>query len=116
MDVKLYVGNLDYSTTEDDLRTLFAQAGNVTAVALIKDRDSGQSKGFAFITMGTQSEAQKAISMFNAFSMNARTLTVNVAKPREERGGGTDSRYGAFGQNGSNNQRGHSKRGGNRRY
>jgi RNA recognition motif-containing protein len=117
MDVKLYVGNLDYSTTEDDLRTLFAQAGNVTAVALIKDRDSGQSKGFAFVTMGTQSEAQKAISMFNAFSMNARTLTVNVAKPREERAGG-GSRYGAFGQNGggNNTRGGHSKRGGNRRY
>lgn len=122
MDVKLYVGNLDYATTEDDLRTLFAQAGNVTSVALIKDRDSGQSKGFAFITMGTQSEAQKAISMFNAYSINARTLTVNVAKPREDRGGGgggggAGSRYGAFGQNGGNNQRGgHSKRGGNRRY
>lgn len=120
MDVKLYVGNLDYTTTEDDLRTLFAQAGDVTSVALIKDRDSGQSKGFAFITMGTQSEAQKAISMFNAFSMNARTLTVNIAKPREDRssgGGGAGSRYGAFGQNGGNNQRGgHSKRGGNRRY
>jgi RNA recognition motif-containing protein len=115
MDVKLYVGNLDYSTTEDDLRTLFAQAGNVTSVALIKDRDSGQSKGFAFVTMGTQSEAQKAISMFNAFSMNARTLTVNVAKPREERGG-AGSRYGAFGRNGGGNQRGHGKRGGNRRY
>lgn len=118
MDVKLYVGNLDYATTEDDLRTLFAQAGNVTSVALIKDRDSGQSKGFAFITMGTQSEAQKAITMFNAYSINARTLTVNVAKPREDRGGGggAGSRYGAFGQNGNGNQRGHSKRGGNRRY
>jgi RNA recognition motif-containing protein len=116
MDVKLYVGNLDYSTTEDDLRTLFAQAGDVTSVALIKDRDSGQSKGFAFITMSTQSEAQKAISMFNAFSMNARTLTVNVAKPREDRGG-FGNRYGAFGQNGGNNKsNSHGKRGGNRRY
>ena len=119
MDVKLYVGNLDYSTTEDELRTLFAQAGEVTSVALIKDRDSGQSKGFAFITMNTQSEAQKAISMFNAFSMNARTLTVNVAKPREDRGGGGGgggSQYGAFGANGGNKSQGHSKRGGNRRY
>ena len=115
MDVKLYVGNLDYSTTEDELRTLFAQAGDVTSVALIKDRDSGQSKGFAFITMGTQSEAQKAISMFNAFSMNARALTVNVAKPREERGG-FGNRYGAFGQNGNNKSNSRGKRGGNRRY
>ena len=87
MDVKLYVGNLDYGTTEEDLRTLFAQAGNVTSVALIKDRDSGRSKGFAFVTLGTQAEAQKAISMFNAYSMSNRQLTVNIAKPREERGG-----------------------------
>jgi RNA recognition motif-containing protein len=114
MDVKLYVGNLAYSTTEADLRTLFAQAGNVSEVALIKDRISGQSKGFAFVTMSTQSEAQKAISMFNAFSMNDRQLTVNVAKPREERGGaGFGNRGGAFG---SGAQRGHNKRGGNRRY
>ncbi len=116
MDVKLYVGNLDYATTEEDLRTLFAQAGTVTSVALIKDRDSGQSKGFAFITMGTQSEAQKAITMFNAFSVKARALTVNVAKPREERVGVAGSSYGAFGQSGNNGQRGHSQRGGNRRY
>ncbi len=87
MDVKLYVGNLDYGTTKEDLRTLFAQAGNVTSVALIKDRDSGRSKGFAFVTLGTQAEAQKAISMFNAYSMSNRQLTVNIAKPREERGG-----------------------------
>jgi RNA recognition motif-containing protein len=113
MDVKLYVGNLAYTTTETDLRTLFAQAGNVSEVALIKDRGTGQSKGFAFVTMGTQSEAQKAISMFNAFSVNDRALTVNIAKPREERGGFA-SRGGAFGNGGS--QRGHGKRGGNRRY
>lgn len=87
MDIRLFVGNLDYAATEEDLRTLFAQAGNVTSVALIKDRDSGRSKGFAFVTMGTQAEAQKAISMFNAYSMNDRQLTVNVAKPREDRGG-----------------------------
>ena len=115
MESKLYVGNLSYSTTEDDLRTLFFQAGTVTSVALIKDRDSGQSKGFAFVTMGTQSEAQKAITQFNAFSVNARALTVNLARPREElRGAG--SKYGAFSQNGNRGQRGHSPRGGNRRY
>jgi RNA recognition motif-containing protein len=85
MDTKLYVGNLDYATTEEDLRTLFSQAGNVTEVALIKDRDTGRSKGFAFVTMGAQAEAQKAISMFNAYSLNDRQLTVNVAKPREDR-------------------------------
>lgn len=116
MDVKLYVGNLDYATTEVELRALFAQAGNVTSVALIKDRDTGQSKGFAFITMGTQSEAQKAISMFNASLLKDRALTVNVAKPREERAGVVGSSYGAFGQSGNNGQRGHGQRGGNRRY
>lgn len=88
MDVKLYVGNMPYSTTEDDLRTLFAQAGNVSSVAVIKDRDTGQSKGFAFVEMGSQAEAQKAISMFNGYRMSDRSLTVNIARPREDRGGG----------------------------
>ena len=85
MDVKLYVGNMARSTTEDELRTLFAQAGNVSAVEVIKDRDSGQSKGFAFVTMGEQAEADKAISMFNAYSLAERELKVNIAKPRVER-------------------------------
>lgn len=115
MDVRLYVGNLAYATTEADLRTLFAQAGNVTSINLIKDRDSGQSKGFAFVTMSTQSEAQKAISMFNAFSIHDRALTVNVAKPREDRNN-TGSRYGAFGNAGGGSPRTHRKRGGSRRY
>jgi len=87
MEVKLYVGNLAYSTTEKDLRLLFAQAGNVTSAELIKDRDSGQSKGFAFVTMGTPAEAQKAIDMFQAYSLADRKLKVNAAKPREARGG-----------------------------
>jgi cold-inducible RNA-binding protein len=85
MNEKLYVGNLAYATTEDDLRQLFAQAGSVTACELIKDRDSGQSKGFAFVTMGTQAEAEKATQMFNAYSLGQRNLTVNTAKPREAR-------------------------------
>jgi cold-inducible RNA-binding protein len=87
MDVKLYVGNLTYSTTEDELRTMFAQAGTVTSVALIKDRDTGQSKGFAFVEMGSQAEAQKAISLYHGKALNGRDLTVNMARPREERGG-----------------------------
>ena len=85
MDIRLYVGNMAKSTTEDELRTLFAQAGKVTAVEVVKDRDSGQSKGFAFITMTDQAEADKAISMFNAYSMGGNELKVNVAKPRVER-------------------------------
>jgi RNA recognition motif-containing protein len=87
MEVKLYVGNLSYATTEDDLRTLFAQAGAVTSVALIKDRETGASKGFAFVEMTTQAEAQKAISMFNSHQLGERALKVNLAKPREERSG-----------------------------
>ena len=89
MDVKLYVGNLSFNTTEDDLRTLFSQAGTVTSVALIMDRDSGQSKGFAFIEMSTQAEAEAAIKQFNGYSLANRELKVNPARPREEtrRGG-----------------------------
>jgi RNA recognition motif-containing protein len=85
MDVKLYVGNMAKSTTADELRTLFAQAGNVSAVDIIKDRDSGLSKGFGFVTMTDQTEAEKAISMYNAYSMAEHELKVNVAKPRVDR-------------------------------
>ena len=85
MDTRLYVGNLAKSTTEDELRTLFAQAGAVASVEVIKDRDSGQSKGFAFVTMTDQAEVEKAISMFNAYSLSDRELKVNIAKPKAER-------------------------------
>ena len=85
MDVRLYVGNMAKTTTEAELRTLFAQAGNVSAVDIIKDRDSGLSKGFGFVTMTDQTEADKAISMYNAYSMAEHDLKVNVAKPRIER-------------------------------
>jgi RNA recognition motif-containing protein len=86
MEVKLYVGNLSYNTTEDQLRELFAQAGTVASVALIKDRDTGYSKGFAFVEMSSQAEAAKAIQMFNGHSMDGRDLKVNAARPREESG------------------------------
>jgi RNA recognition motif-containing protein len=94
MEVRLYVGNLSYETSEDDLRTLFSQAGPVTSVALIKDRDTGRSKGFAFIEMTTQADAQKAISMYSGHKLQDRDLTVNLAKPREERSGGNSFRGG----------------------
>jgi len=122
MEVKLYVGNLSYDTTEDDLRTLFAQAGSVASVALIKDRDTGRSKGFAFVEMSNQSEAEKAISMFNAYKMNERELTVNMARPREDRrGGGFDNRrggggYGNRSQGGPRGRGGRRSGGGTRRY
>ncbi len=94
MEVKVYVGNLAYSTTEDELRALFSEAGTVASVALIKDRDTGQSKGFAFVEMSSQVEAQKAISMLNGKALNGRDLTVNLARPREERGGFRNNRGG----------------------
>jgi RNA recognition motif-containing protein len=86
MDVKLYVGNLSYTTTEDDSRTLFAKAGQVASVALITDRKTGNSRGFAFVEMNTQAEAEQAISMLNGFNLDDRELKVNIAKPRENRG------------------------------
>lgn len=85
MEAKLYVGNLSYTTTEDDLRALFAQAGPVVSVAVIKDRDTGTSKGFAFVEMNTQVEAEKAISLLNGYNLGDRELKVNMAKPREDR-------------------------------
>ena len=85
MDVKLYVGNMAKSTTADELRTLFAQAGTVSTVDVIKDRETGLSKGFGFVTMTDKTEAEKAISMYNAYSMAEHDLKVNVAKPRIER-------------------------------
>lgn len=88
MEAKLYVGNLSYQTTEQNLRELFMQAGNVNSVALIKEPGTERSKGFAFVEMGSQSEVQKAISMFNGYSLNERPLTVSVARPREERNRG----------------------------
>jgi len=92
MDVKLYVGNLSHTTTEADLKTLFAKAGQVTSVALVKDRDTGNSKGFAFVKMSNQAEMKQAISMFNGFNLDDRELTVNPAKPRETRQSGFDRR------------------------
>jgi len=119
METKIYVGNLSYDTTEDDLRTLFAQAGTVASVALIKDRDTGQSKGFAFVEMSNQSEAEKAIQTFNGYTLSNRPLKVNLARPREERsfgggGGGYGDRRG--GPGGGNRGPGGKARGGQRRY
>ena len=91
MEVKLYVGNMAYSTTDEQLRTMFSEAGTVVTVDVIMDRMSGTPKGFAFITMGSQADAAKAISMFNGKDVGGRPLTVNTARPREERYGGGGS-------------------------
>ena len=88
MEIRIYVGKLAKSTTEAEIKTLFEQAGAVTTVDLVKDRDSGQSKGFAFVSMTDQAEADKAISMFNAYSLAGNEIKVNVARPRVERGPG----------------------------
>jgi RNA recognition motif-containing protein len=115
MEVKLFVGNLAYSTTSDDLRVLFAQAGAVTQADVVMDRGTGQSRGFGFVTMGSQSDAQKAIAMFNGHSLHEREMTVNTAKAREERSG-PGNRGGAFGAGGGGRQRGSRSRGGARRF
>lgn len=86
MEAKIYVGNLARSTSQTDLNNLFAQAGQVVSVDVIKDRKSGEPKGYAFITMSAQNEADKAISMFNTYPLGDLALTVNLAKPREQRG------------------------------
>jgi RNA recognition motif-containing protein len=122
MESKLFVGNLPFTTTEEDLQGLFSKAGEVTSVALIKDRDTGRSRGFAFIEMSTQVEAENAIRMFNEFHWNDRDLKVNLARPREERGrfddrrggGGYGNRGGGYGQR-DRDRRGRDKRG-TRRY
>jgi RNA recognition motif-containing protein len=88
METKLYVGNLPYSATEEELQSMFAGAGTVKTVTVVRDRDTGRSRGFAFVEMETQADAQKAISMMNGKDMGGRALTVNMARPREERSGG----------------------------
>jgi RNA recognition motif-containing protein len=94
MAKKLYVGNLSYSTSETQIRELFAQVGEVTEVTIIMDRDTGRSKGFGFVQMAEDSAAQEAIRRFNGYSLDNRSLTVNEARPREERSSG-----GGYGRN-----------------
>jgi len=112
----LYVGGLPYATTEDSLRELFAGAGEVRSVRVIMDRETGQSKGFAFVDMGDDAAAASAITMFNGFRMGSRTITVNEARPREERGpgggGGGGYRGGSGGGGGGGGYRGGGDSGG----
>ena len=88
MEAKLYVGNLPFNTGDADLQDLFAQAGTVKSAQVIRDRASGRSKGFGFVEMNSAAEAQNAISMFHGKDFNGRAMTVNIARPREERPGG----------------------------
>jgi cold-inducible RNA-binding protein len=117
MGTKLYVGNLPFNTTENELQELFAQAGAVQEVTLMQDRFTGKSRGFAFVTMGSDEDAQNAISKLNGQSIEGRPLTVNEARPRESRppggGGGGGRGYGGGGggyggrREGGGQRRGH---------
>ena len=97
MAKKLYVGNLTYETTDSDLQNLFGPYGTVQSAQVIMDRDTGRSKGFGFVEMNSGEEAQAAINGLNEHENNGRRLTVNEAKPREERGGGGGNRGGGGG-------------------
>ena len=88
MSNKLYVGNLSFNTTENDLQDAFAAHGTVVQANLITDRDTGRARGFGFVTMSTNAEAESAVNALNGVSLDGRTLTVNVARPREERPSG----------------------------
>jgi RNA recognition motif-containing protein len=101
MGKKLYVGNLSFNTSGADLETLFGAHGRVVSAQVIMDRDTGRSKGFAFVEMSTDQEAQAAIKALNLKEMDGRALTVNEARPREERGGGGGGgRRGGYGGGG----------------
>jgi len=97
---KLYVGNLSFHTTEDQLRELFAPYGQADSVSLVTDRDTGQSRGFGFVEMADDGAAQRAIDELNGRELDGRALTVNEARPREERGGGGGGRGGRGGGRG----------------
>src|SRR5262245_64709544 len=88
MSMKLYVGNLAFQTTDEDLLELFSQAGAVESAQVVMDRDTGRSRGFGFVEMASKSEGEAAIAQFNGVEINGRSLTVNEARPRESRGGG----------------------------
>jgi RNA recognition motif-containing protein len=92
--MKLYVGNLAFQTSSEELQTLFSQAGTVESVSLIEDRETGRSRGFGFVEMSTKEEGAAAISQFNGKDLGGRALNVNEAKPREDRGGGGGGRNG----------------------
>ena len=96
MSMKLYVGNLSFNTSGEDLQELFAQVGTVESATVVEDRETGRSRGFGFVEMSSKEEGQAAIQQFNGKEVGGRALNVNEAKPREERGGGGGNR-GGFG-------------------
>jgi RNA recognition motif-containing protein len=98
--MKLYVGNLSFQTSEADLNELFSQAGTVESCRIITDRDTGRSRGFGFVEMSSKAEGQAAIEQFSGKEIDGRALTVNEAKPQENRGGGGGGGRGGFGGGG----------------
>ena len=106
--MKLYVGNLSFQTSSEDLQQLFAQAGTVESATVVEDRDTGRSRGFGFVEMASKEDGEKAIQQFNGTDLNGRNLTVNEARPREDRGnrGGGGGRGGYGGNRGGGGGRG----------
>ena len=103
MAMKLYVGNLSFQTSSEELQQLFAQAGTVESASVVEDRDTGRSRGFGFVEMASKEDGEKAIQQFNGTDLNGRNLTVNEARPREDRGnrgGGGGNRGGGGGRGG----------------
>ncbi len=97
MSMKLYVGNLAFQTSSEDLQQLFAQAGTVESASVVEDRDTGRSRGFGFVEMASKEEGEAAIAQFNGKEFNGRNLTVNEARPREDRGNRGGGGRGGFG-------------------
>ncbi len=107
MSMKLYVGNLSFQTSSEDLQQLFAQAGTVESASVVEDRETGRSRGFGFVEMSSNEEGNAAISQFNGHEVGGRALNVNEAKPREDRGSSGGNRFGGGNRGGY---------GGNSRY
>ena len=99
MSMKLYVGNLSFQTSSEDLQQLFAQAGTVESATVVEDRDTGRSRGFGFVEMASKEDGEKAIQQFNGTDLNGRNLTVNEARPREDRGNRGGGGRGGYGGN-----------------
>jgi RNA recognition motif-containing protein len=111
--MKLYVGNLNFKTTGEDLQELFGQVGTVESASVVMDRDTGRSRGFGFVEMASKEEGEAAIAQFNGKDFNGRNLSVNEARPREDRGGGGGGR-GGYGGGGGGGRGGYGGGGGNR--
>ena len=116
MSMKLYVGNLSFQTSSEDLQELFAKAGTVESATVVEDRETGRSRGFGFVEMATNEEGQAAIQQFNGKEFNGRNLTVNEARPREDRGGrgGGGGGRGGYGGGGGGRGGGYGGGGGGR--